>query len=136
MRCYPQNSPEAAARIIAMMMLADGHASRSESAALEGLPPEDSLDIAPETFLDVMRDYCQDIQTCGQHQWSDASCLDARTIQSFLAEIDDPHLRLKVLKLCASIVEADHHVSEGESMLLGVAVESWGIPCEMLARSG
>lgn len=136
MRSYPQNSPEAAARIVAMMMLADGHACHSESAALDNLPPHESLGISREILLDVMQDFCQDIQACGQHQWSHASCLDERTIQCFMAEIDDPYLRRKLLKLCASVVEADRHVSEGESLLLGVAVASWGMQYEMLARSG
>jgi len=136
MRRYPQNSPEATARIIALMMLADGHACRSELDPSDQLPPYESLGITRDGLLDVMRDFCQDIQTCGQHQWSDASCLDERTIQSFMAEIDDPHLRGKLLKLCASVVEADRYVSEGESLLLGAAVESWEMQREMLARSG
>ena len=111
MRSYPQNSPEAAARIVAMMMLADGHACQSESAALGELPPHESLGISREMFLDVMQDFCQDIQTCGQHQWSDASCLDLRTIQCFMAEIDDPCPRRKLLILCACVIEADRHLS-------------------------
>ena len=136
MRSYPQNSPEAAARIVAMMMLADGHACQSESAALGELPPHESLGISREMFLDVMQDFCQDIQTCGQHQWSDTNCLDAQTIRSFMAEIDDPHLRRKLLKLCAAVIEADRQVSEGESLLLAAAVASWGMQREMLVRSG
>ncbi len=136
MRNYPQNSPEAAARIVAMMMLADGHACHSESVALANLPPHESLGIAREVLLDVMQDFCQDIQACGQHQWSDASCLDGQTIQCFMAEIDDPQLRQKLLKLCAFVVEADHHVSEGESLLLGAAFKSWGLQREMLTDAG
>lgn len=136
MRSYPQNSPEAAARIVAMMMLADGHACHSETAAMDNLPPHESLGISREVLLDVMQDFCQDIQTCGQHRWSDTNCLDAQTIRSFMAEIDDPYLRRKLLKLCAAVIEADRHVSEGESLLLGAAVASWGMQPEMLVRSG
>ena len=136
MRSYPQNSPEAAARIIALMMLADGHASRSELETLDRFPPEESIGISHETLLGVTRDFCQDIQTAGPSQWCDASCLDEQTIQSFMAEIDDPRLRQKLLNLCATVVEADHHVSEGESLLLGVAVEYWGMQREMPARLG
>lgn len=35
MRTYPRNSPQAAARIVALAMLADGHVCRSEIEALE-----------------------------------------------------------------------------------------------------
>lgn len=37
MRSYPRNSPEAAARIVALIMVADGHVSRSEITALDRL---------------------------------------------------------------------------------------------------
>jgi len=136
MRSYPQNSPEAAARIVAMMMLADGHACHSETSAMDNLPPHESQGISREVLLDVMQDFCQDIQACGQHQWSDTNCLEEHTIRSFMAEVDDPHLRRKLLELCASVIEADRHVSEGESLLLGAAVASWGMQPEMLDRSG
>ena len=46
--------------------------------------------------------------------------------------IDDPALRLKLLRLCVSIVEADGHVAEGESIVLLAAVEHWGLHREML----
>lgn len=136
MRSYPRNSPQAAARIVTMMMLADGHACHSETAAMDNLPPHASLGISREVLRDVMQDYCQDIQTCGQHQWGDANCLDEHTIRSFMAEIDDPHLRRSLLKLCSAVIEADRQVSEGESLLLGAAVASWGMQREMLVHSG
>ena len=134
MRSYSQNSPEATARIITMMMLADGHASHLELAALDHLPPHESLGISRATLLDVMQDFCQDMQMYGHLQWSDTSSLDGCTIRSFMAEIDDPHLRRSLLRLCSSIVEADCHVSEGESLLLGAAVECWGMHDEMAGR--
>ncbi|MDH4418178.1 MAG: TerB family tellurite resistance protein, partial [Acidovorax sp.] len=34
MRSYPRNSPEAVARIIALLLISDGHVSRSELDAL------------------------------------------------------------------------------------------------------
>ena len=131
MRSYPQNSPQAAARIVAMMMLADGHACHSETVAVDNLPLHNLLAVSHKVLCDVMQDYCQDIHMCGQHQWNDATCLDERTIRSFMAEIDDPHLCRELLKLCAAVVEADRQVSEGESLLLGVAAQSWGMQREM-----
>lgn len=37
MHSYPKNSPEAAARVIALLLISDGHVSRSEMDALYGL---------------------------------------------------------------------------------------------------
>ena len=37
MRSYPKNSPQAAARIVALVLIADGHVSQSEIDALNHL---------------------------------------------------------------------------------------------------
>jgi uncharacterized tellurite resistance protein B-like protein len=65
--------------------------------------------------------------------WEEACRVDARTLAELMAEIDDPELRLRLLNLCVAVVEADEHVSEGESMVLGTAVEHWGLQRAMLA---
>ena len=43
MRNYPRNSPQAAARIVALLLIADGHVSRSEMDALYGRDIEREL---------------------------------------------------------------------------------------------
>ena len=43
MRSYPCNSPQAAARIVALLLIADGHVSRSEMDALYGRDIEREL---------------------------------------------------------------------------------------------
>ena len=43
MRSYPRNSPQAAARIVALLLIADGHVSRSEMDALYGRDIEHEL---------------------------------------------------------------------------------------------
>lgn len=45
--------------------------------------------------------------------------------------MDDPALRMKVLQLCLKVVQADDHVAEGETIVLGAAVEHWGLHREM-----
>jgi hypothetical protein len=40
-----------------------------------------------------------------------------------LSDIDDPQLRLKLLHLCAALPRVDALVDEGESIVLGAAVE-------------
>ncbi len=43
MRSYPRNSPQAAARIVALLLIVDGHVSRSEMDALYGRDIEREL---------------------------------------------------------------------------------------------
>ena len=53
-------------------------------------------------------------------------------LSELMAEIDDPDLRLKLLHLCAAVVEADGYSAEGESIVMGAAVEHWGLHRAML----
>ena len=53
-----------------------------------------------------------------------------------MAEVDEPALRARVLSLCMSVVQADGHVAEGESIVLGAAVEHWGLHSMMLRSAG
>ena len=76
MRSYPVDSPQAAARIVALTVLAD-----------------------------------------------------------LMGEIQDPALRLKLLRLCVELAEVDAHVAEGESIVLIAAVEHWGLHHEMFRSS-
>lgn len=62
-----------------------------------------------------------------------AAChIDPRPLAELMPEIDDSELRLKVLGLCAAVIEADGHVVEGEAIVLRVAVEQWGLQPWML----
>ena len=47
MRSYPRNSPEAAARIVALVLISDGHVCRSEIETLHRLQIERELGLAP-----------------------------------------------------------------------------------------
>jgi uncharacterized tellurite resistance protein B-like protein len=50
-----------------------------------------------------------------------------------MAEIDDPVLRKKVLRLCIAVVEADGRVHGSESVVINAAVEHWGLHRDMFA---
>jgi hypothetical protein len=54
--------------------------------------------------------------------------VDLRTLAGMMAEVQDPLLQLKVLELCAAVVETDEHVAEGESAVLAAALTQWGLP--------
>ena len=52
-----------------------------------------------------------------------------------MAEVDDAALRLRLLQICRSVVEAEARVAEGESAVLGAMVEHWDLQREMLPRA-
>ena len=132
MRPYPNNSPQAAARIVALAMLADGHLCKAELDVLDRLDVHRQLGLQPEELHTVVHSLCEDLLAAAHLTWADACRVDPRTLAELMAEVDDPGLRLKVLNLCVSVVEADGNVAEGESIVLGAAVEHWGLHRQML----
>lgn len=136
MRSYPRNSPQAAARIVALATLADGHLSIAELDVLERAGAHARLGLERSALNAVMHGFCEDLLAGMQLTWADACRVDPRTLAALLAEIDDPALRRTVLELCVAVVEADDHVSDGEYVLLASAVEGWSLEREMLQARG
>ncbi|HBY64031.1 MAG TPA: hypothetical protein DEH78_29770 [Solibacterales bacterium] len=132
MRTYPDNSPQAAARIVALAMLADGNLCKAEVDELERLGFHAQLGLPPDALHVIVHDLCEDLLSAAHLTWGDACRVDPRTLAGLLCEVDDPRLRLKVLRLCVAVVEADGHVADGESIVLVTAVEHWGLQREML----
>ncbi len=132
MRTYPRNSPQAAARIVTLAMLADGDVSEVELDALDRSGVHKQLGLQVVDWDAVVHDFHDDLIEVAQSTWADACPIDPRTLAGLMAEIDDPALRLKVLCWCVSLVEADGHVEEGEAIMLGTAVEQWRFHRKML----
>ena len=132
MRPYPRNSPQAAARIVTLAMLADGDVSEVELDALDRSGVHKQLGLHVDDWDAVVHDFRDDLLEATQLTWPDVCQIDPRTLADLMAEIDDPALRLKVLRLCVSVVEADGNVEDGEAIMLGTVVEQWGLHREML----
>lgn len=128
MRSYPHNSPQAAARIVALTMLADGHLAKAELDVLDRLGVPDQIGLDRDALHQVLHVFCEDLLSAAHLTWADSCRIDPRTLAALMAEIDDPELQSKLLRICASVVEADAHVADGEAIVLGAAVEHWGSP--------
>jgi uncharacterized tellurite resistance protein B-like protein len=132
MRHYPTNSPQAAARIVALALVADGHVSRAEIDILERLGAYRQLGIPAEEMQSLLQSFCEDLLQARHSQWGDAGQIDPELLRQLMADVDDPVLRRLVLQLCVAVVEADGHVADGESVVLVNAVEQWGLHRQML----
>ena len=127
MRSYPVNSPEAAARIVALAMLADGHLSLSELDVLHHRGGCERLGLPPDRLHEVLRALCEDLLQGAQLSWSGTCTIDPQALSRLMSEIDDAALRERVLALCLQVAVADDHVSDGESLLLAHAARQWGL---------
>ena len=132
MRSYPTNSPQAAARIVALTVLADGDIGEAEIEWLDRLAVHQQLGLARHEFHALLDTFCEDLLSSDQLKWADACPVDERTLSDLMGEIQDPALRLKLLRLCVDLAEVDAHVDEGESIVLVAAVEHWGLHYEMV----
>jgi uncharacterized tellurite resistance protein B-like protein len=133
MRSYPPNSAQAAARILALALLADGRLASEEILMLDYVRAHEQLGLTVNQLDAVVEAFRQDIEVGRQPGWSEESLVDPRTMAGLMAEIDDPALRRKVLRLCIAVVEADGHIHGSESMVINAAVDHWGLHRDMFA---
>ncbi|MBL8333836.1 MAG: TerB family tellurite resistance protein [Rubrivivax sp.] len=125
MRSYPRNSPEAAARIVALVLISDGHVCRTEVEALQRLNVEPELGLPPGAFAQVVHTLCEDL-LMGSYGSATMMCsVDESTLASLLAEVDDPALQARVLQLAAAAAEADRHVADAEALVVAAARRHW-----------
>lgn len=125
MRTHPQNSPDAAARIVALMLLSDGHVDQAELQVLERLGVDFQLEVQPGQFQRVLHDVCDDLIMASGGQWETACQVDAHTRETLFNEISDVDLQATVLRLCTAVVEADQHVADCEGQMLQAAQKQW-----------
>ena len=135
MRTYPSNSPQAAARIVALAMLADWRVCNAELEKLIEQGVYRQLGLQHEELAAVVHACCDDLLTGAQMTWADACRIDPVSLLGLMAEVDDPALRLKVLHLCISVAEADGDVAHRESAVLVAAAKHWGLQRSLLPRS-
>lgn len=125
MRSYPRNSPEAAARIVALVLIADGHVCRSEFDALHDMEASRGLGLAPGALHKVVQDLCEDLLMSAHAGGSMLASVDDAVLASLMAEVDDPVLQLKVLDLAIAAANADLHLADGEALVLDAAGRHW-----------
>ncbi len=125
MRSYPRNSPDAAARIVALVLISDGHVSSSEFESLNQLDGVRDLGLEPDNLPGIVQTLCEDLLMEGFDGRSIMSHVGDSLIVSLINEVDEPQLKRQVLRLAASVVHADKHVSEGEAAMLDAISRIW-----------
>jgi hypothetical protein len=137
LRRYPINSPEAAARIVALVLLSDGHMSQGELDILRQLGAEHELGLEPHLLPHIVHTLHEELLAGGSHSGSLISRVDDSMLTALMAEISDPALQRKVLRLSLAAARADGHLADGEALVVGAARHHWQLASgdEPLARS-
>ena len=123
MRTYPRNSPEAAARIVTLVLLADSHICPLESKEMTS----SDLGLEAEQMSQVVQAVCEDLLMDGYAGRSMAATMDDSLMASLMAEVDNLALRRKVLRIAGAAAQADGHVGEAEFLVLDGARRHWGL---------
>ena len=125
MRTYPRNSPQAAARLVAMAALADGHLSLKEIQKLEQAHAAQRLGLSAIAFSEVLQCLSEDLLATAFTHCGTACQLDADVLPALLSEVDDPALRHAVIALCVEVAQADSHLLPSECGLIAGMVLHW-----------
>jgi hypothetical protein len=125
LRRYARNSAEAAARIVALALIANGRIKAVESAALDALRAHEQLGLTRTQWHGVIHDLCTDL--LGPARCGDEGCIPSELLDRMLDEIDDDATRRIVLRLCSAVVHADRQIDDGESFVMLAAIERWGL---------
>ncbi|MEY2689257.1 MAG: hypothetical protein RL375_3456 [Pseudomonadota bacterium] len=127
MRNYPRNSPQAAARIVALTLLADGHIDKAEIDTLDHVDTAQTLGLSRLELEVVLQTFCEDLLSAAHLTWADTCRIDPVTLAQLMAEIDDPALQQRLLDLCLAIADADAHLADGEAIVLEAACQHWDL---------
>lgn len=124
-RHYPTNSPEAAARLLAMVLVADGNYSMTELQALDQLQAPQRLGLNADAFKSVLDHFCEDLLTAAHGEWTGSAQIDPATRQSLMDEVQNPLLREQILALCEAVAMADGYLAEGEAHTIDALAKAW-----------
>jgi uncharacterized tellurite resistance protein B-like protein len=124
----------AAARVLALTLLADGRLSGSEREVLLRRGAARQLGLAAEDLHGAIRRCCGDLLAARDPDWDGPCRFDAGVLRGELAAVRGATLRRRLFRLCVELAEADGELSEGEFSLLAAALDQWGIHRGMLDR--
>lgn len=127
MRHYPSDSPRAAARIVVMSLIADGHIGSVEIEELERRGFYERLGLDAGELHEVVREVCEDLTRASYLTWDEACRVDASVIRKLAEEVRDERMRREVLALCEMAVVADGLVTCTEAAVLDAVKRAWRI---------
>jgi uncharacterized tellurite resistance protein B-like protein len=127
LRSYAKNSPEAAARIVALTLVADGVATQSEFEALRQVGAAERLGMNEADVHRVVHELCEDLLEAQVQQGRRGCSVDTLSLNAMLSEVDDVALQETTLFIALQVAEADAHLSEEEMQVLAHTALHWGV---------
>jgi len=133
MKRYPKNSPEAVARIVAMMMIADSRLDDRELGIMDELRIYDIIGISRNQFSQVMQEYCSDLMSVGEKDGR-IRLVDEDRINEIVDLVDDHDTRVRACSMMLNIAKADGKLHATELAVFKHILDRWGFTLESLER--
>lgn len=131
----PDRAPRtAAARVLALMVSANGHADPRELQVLERLDAYTRLGLEPRAFLALVQQCVDELGgSLAECSWLRAR--DQAYVDHLLEAVTDPRERLLVGRLAAAVLTADGQVSGDERLVFDHVLARWRITRSMLSEA-
>ncbi|MCA3131201.1 MAG: hypothetical protein ACK5YW_08460 [Betaproteobacteria bacterium] len=134
MKTYPADSPEAMARVLAMVMLADARLDDRELQALERLDLLRLIGLTREQFSQVVKDYCDELLAAGA-AGGKINLMDKARIDTIVDGVQDERKRTDAASMALILMKADQQFHDAELALLRYTLGRWGLSLDELQRS-
>ena len=125
---------EAPARVLAMMVAANGHIDERELRVLDELDAFRRLRVSRQRFVDLVHDCIKGVgaNLC-EHSW--LCCADEAYADALLDAVADPELRLLICRLANAVIAADGVVTHDERLIYRHALAQWHISQERVSET-
>jgi len=128
------SSREAAARVLALLVAANGRVDARELRMLDELDAYARLGVTREHFVDMAGIGAEGFGAeVGNSGWMPYDA--AEEIDGLLNEVHDPSLRLLVCRLAAAVITADGCVSSGERAVYEHVLSRWHLTQSMVSQA-
>lgn len=128
------DSPEALARVVTLLIVADTRLDPRELDMLDQIDAFTRLGLGRAAFMQVARDFCDEIgDRMAQRPWLTLSGL--ALVEEELARVRDPDKRLCVCRIAAAVITADGRVQDSERRLFDHLLLRWGLSREDVTRA-
>jgi len=130
LRSYARNSPEAMARIIALVMLADADLDDAEVEMLDRLGIYERIGASRKTFIRVVKEYFDDL--LNDNTGDRIRLFDAKRLDTVLDAVDDEKKRVDLCRMMLRLISADGTMNDAELATLRHVLFHWGLTLEQI----
>ena len=128
---YPENSPQALLRVLALFIVADGEVAEAELDICERLGVLAAVGGDRETFAQVFDAYCDDlIVHAGTRRL--VALADPDWVDANLAPVTDPESRRLLARTLLVVARSDGWFADAELKVVSQVLDRWGLTLEGL----